>query len=302
MSSSLRVPGLQRVLCLGACLWGLTNAARAEDADPAREALLRARERFDERDYRGAALEYERALKAITPGPRRNDVLNNLALCFERAFAYDAAVEAYERYLREASPAEEERRELENVVRTLRDRLGGLRITSNVRAEVWVDETMRGTTPLDLALTGGEHVIELRAQGHRQERRGVRVVPRAQESVNLTLRQEARYTGPKAAYFWTSAGLSLAGVGIGSGLGLRALALNRQGERAPYFVTQDDRQHIRRLTAAADIAFGGAALFGASAFALFFLTDFHRDAGGRALQLSAVPVRSGLGIALKGAL
>ncbi|MFM2416999.1 MAG: hypothetical protein RL385_1722, partial [Pseudomonadota bacterium] len=201
MSSSRRAPGLQRALCLGACLWGLTHAARAEDADPAREALLRARVRFDERDYRGAALEYERALKAITPGPRRNDVLNNLALCFERAFAYDAAVEAYERYLREASPAEDERRELENVVRTLRDRLGGLRITSNVRAEVWVDETLRGTTPLDLALTGGEHVIELRAQGHRQERRGVRVVPRAQESVAVALTLDSKYAGPAPAYF-----------------------------------------------------------------------------------------------------
>jgi tetratricopeptide (TPR) repeat protein len=301
MFSSLRVPSLQRALCLGVCLWGLTHAARAEDRDPVREALLRARVRFDERDYRGAALEYERALHAIAPGPRRNDVLNNLALCFERAFAYDAAVEAYERYLREARPAEDERRELENVVRTLRDRLGGLRITSNVRAEVWVDETLRGTTPLDLALTGGEHVVELRALGHRQERRGVRVVPRAQESVAVDLTPESKYAGPAPAYFWTSAAVSAAGLASLAGCGLRVLRLHRDAERAGDLVSQQDGTKIRNLAIATDLSLGLTALSGAAAAILYALTDFSGERHPRVLVGASIS-RESAQLALGGTL
>lgn len=276
----------------------------------ARELTARARERFDAGDYEAALLEFTRAHELLEGDPRAATLLNNIAVCQERLFRYDLALTYYERYLREADVSVEDRAELAAVIRGLRDLLGKLHLTSNVRAEVWIDGRMLGQAPGDLQVPSGARVVELRASGYQSSRRTLQVVARALTSAHFELELLPSYHGIDRAYFWS--GVALTGVSLitGGALALGALGKHRDNQalrRAGLLRYDDPRQRsAQKLALAADITFGAAALFAVGTTVLAFLTDFGpgkpaRDAAPSArLRLAPSIGNAGAGLALGG--
>src|SRR5689334_10173280 len=94
------------------------------DAEAARTAVARAKALFAVGDYGAALAEFTRAYELLHDDPRQADVLNNIAVCYERMFRYDLALTHYQRYLDESTASAEDRAEVEAVMRSLRDLLG----------------------------------------------------------------------------------------------------------------------------------------------------------------------------------
>ena len=83
-------------------------------------------------------------------------------------------------------------------------------------------------------------------------------------------------TGPRPAYFWAATTLTGAALVTGTVFGALALSAREDGrERAGYYLdSQAEADRTRNYALAADIGFGGAALLGASAAVLYFITDW----------------------------
>jgi hypothetical protein len=259
-----------------------TNAVNeSAETRHARELTLRARERFDAGDYTAALAEYNRAYELLAGDARRAALLNNIAVCHERLFQYDLALQAYERYLREGATDPADRTEVEAVIRGLRDLLGKLHITSNVRAEVWLEGRMLGYAAGNFQVPSGSRVVELRASGYQASRRTLQVAARVLTSAHFELEVLPSYHGIDRAYFWSGVALTCAALVTGGALGIGALGRYHDNEhlwRRELLPANAARQRAaRRLALGSDVSFGAAALFAVSTTVLAFLTDFRRE-------------------------
>jgi tetratricopeptide (TPR) repeat protein len=117
---------------------------------------------FAEAGNCGAAIQEFEAAYALV---MRASALYNIAQCEERLFRYDLAIRYYERYLQEADPDAEDRSAVQAALGTLRNLLGVVHITSNVKAQVWIDDRLAGEAPGDVYVPAGGHSLELRADG-----------------------------------------------------------------------------------------------------------------------------------------
>lgn len=238
-------------------------------------------------NYDAALVEFQRAYDLLEGNPIRFIVLFNIGQCHERMFRYDLALDFYRRYLSEGGENAEDRATVEATIRALDGLLTTLVITSNVpNAEVWVDQRQVATLSPDdheVRIPGGVHTVELRLRGYVPEQQQVQVAARATTTVSFTLaRLSDEYKGIQPWLFWTSGGLALAAVIGGVVVGVLALT-ESQSLRARrddvtnpdrFLITDADNQRVRSLALTADILFGGAVLFGATAFTLAFLTDW----------------------------
>lgn len=270
----------------------------------ARELTLRARARFDAGDYAAALAEYTRAHELLAGDPRRADLLNNIAVCHERLFHYDLALQYYERYLHEAASDPADRAEVEAVIRGLRDLLGKLHITSNVRADVWIDERLVGTAPGDVMVPAGRRVVKLNARGRQGAQREIEIVARGTQTAHFELEAvPAEYHGIEPTYFWVGVGLTAGALVAGGALGLVALDKHRENERRARVTLPLDDEPKRRFALASDISFGAAALFAVGSGVLFFLSDFGRTRGreaqGSRAELRLVPDARSTGLSLQ---
>jgi tetratricopeptide (TPR) repeat protein len=269
----------------------VSETAQAREA---RELTARARERFEAGDYSAALLEFTRAQELLASDPRAAGLLNNIAVCQERLFRYDLALVYYERYLHEANPTPEDRAEVEAVIRGLRDLLGKLHLTSNVRAEVWVDGRLLGHAPGDIQVPSGVRAVELRASGHQATRRSLQVAARTLTSAHFELEPLPSYHGIDRRYFWSGVGLTGVALVTGGALGLTALSQyhDAQHKRREHLLKAEDDQHtMQRLALGADIAFGAAVVFGVSTVVLGFLTDFRGAEADRAQRLASLTLQ-----------
>ncbi len=102
---------------------------------------------YEERDWRAALVEFQRAY-TISPQYR---VLYNVGQCLYEVEDYVGALDAFEKYLAEGNvqiPPERRDRVQASIVE-LRGRVAHIRVVTNVEgAEVSVDDTVVGTTPL----------------------------------------------------------------------------------------------------------------------------------------------------------
>lgn len=278
----------------------------------AQRVVARGEALFDLGNYDAARSEFQQAYQLLAGHPRRYIVLHNLALCDERMFHYDDALAYYERYLKEGGPEAEDRGQIEAVVSTLRGLLGAVRVSSNVRAELWIDDRRLGDAPGTRLVPAGRHVVELRAPLYESVRREVDVHARGEQPLRFELQRLSKYEGPNPAFFWTSAGLTVAAAGTGAVLGIAALNADSQGkaQQKKELAILADEQHVQRLALAADIAFASAAVLAATTTVLFFVTDFDADAHERApapgarAELRVAPwlARGNAGISVQGAL
>jgi PEGA domain-containing protein len=249
--------------------------------------------------YEAALAEYSRAYQILEGHPRQYWVLHNLAACNERLFRYDVAVELYEHYLRRAPASEEDRKEVSAILATLRSLLATLVIESSVAGEVWLDDRRLGAAPGKWRVPAGRHIVELRADRYESQRREVQLSAGQLEIDRFQLRRLSTYAGPPPVYFWVAVGLTGAATVAGATAGFMALNAREQGreQAALYLDTQADAERTRHLALASDIGFGAAALFGATATVLYFVTDWEHS-GARARQPHEPRAQRSLGVTL----
>jgi len=233
-------------------------------------------------DYNGARTEYQRAYDLYEGHPERYRFLGNVGRCEQALGQYEAALEAFRRFLAE-SPAEASgRSRVEGMIGALEATLGTVTLVSNVRgAQVSVDNREVGAGLGHVRVPMGRHVVELRAPGYSPARQEVQLGAMETVSARFVLEPLGR-RGVSPVFFWTSAGVAVAAAAVGGVYGGRAISFRsditaRQesaDERAQYSVTAADGERLQLLSLTADIFFGAAALFGVGATVLAFLTDF----------------------------
>jgi tetratricopeptide (TPR) repeat protein len=244
--------------------------------ESARATATHAERLFDAGHFRAALAEYTRAYDALAGHPRQYFVLYNLAACNERLFQYDVALGFYEEYLRRAPAAEPDRAQVVAIMSTLRALLGTLVVESSASTSIWVDDRRLGHAPGRWLVPAGRHVVEARADLRESQRREVQLGAGQLLQLRFDLARLSTNTGPRPAYFWAATTLTGAALVTGTVFGVLALSARQDGEdRARYYLdTQAEADRTRDYALAADIGFGSAALLGASATVLYFMTDW----------------------------
>ncbi len=249
----------------------------------AREHLDRGTALLEQGNYDAALVEFMRAYDLVGEHPARPLILFNIARAHERLFRYDQALQYYSRFLEEA-PADQPRRgEVQGTIAALEGLLATVQITSNVPAEVWVDDREVGTSPGTVRIPGGSHVVLLRAEGYQDSRQQIQIAARETRALTFNLGElAAQYRGISPLFFWGAAGLAAAAGLAGGAMGI--VALTRRGDvdaqLADPVLRHDGgsleaaRAEIETYALVADVLFGTAGVFAITAVVLAFLTDW----------------------------
>lgn len=269
-------------------------APSAEEAPPESPQYTEALERFDQAqaifergDYGAALAEFDRIYELLEAHPNRYFVLFNIARSYEELHRYDRAMEYYQRYLDEGGAQAENRADVEASLRALDRLLGTVAITAEVsepgveipRVEVWVGDSQVGEAPGEVRIPGGQHTVEIRAQGFEVIRQEVQVASRQRVEIHIVLHQLSTFRGVTPALFVASTALAVVAVGIGAGLGAYAITLRDGAERCGVMGgcrldTRQRQQQIQDVALAADVLYGTAGLFAIVAVVLIPLTDW----------------------------
>lgn len=265
--------------------------AQAPTAAPevgARLAVQRAEALFAAGSFDAALPEFMRAHAALAGDPRQSVLLNNIAVCHERAGRYDQALHYYERYAREARLAGAELARVQAVVDTLRNLVAQVRIESNVPARVWVDGRPVGRAPGELVLPSGQHLIELQAELYESVRRDLVIAAREHYALRFELSRLSQYRGLSPAYAWVAGGLSLAALATAAIFGLSASAADSRAQTYPEFVRPGDAQRVRDQQLGANIGFGVGAGLAVTTLVLGLLARDGQERGSHASDLPGV--------------
>lgn len=281
----------------------LVHAAAAQEAAPSNGPNeAEARTRFTQGialaragNCKGAISEFEESLRLM----ERPNTMFNIAKCQEELGRYDLAVKAYERYLSVAPADAEDRGTVEVTLRTLRQLLGTIEVTTNVPAEVWMDDRIVGQTPGgqipgNVLVPGGTHTIELRAEGRLAERRQVQVTSRQTLSVSVELKEAVQHVTeqhiteqhvtqqnttvrverPPVAQevFWTGVGLTTVTLGVGFGIGGYALTLADK-EKQMHILLRNPNE-VKDMALISDVFLASGTLLGITTLVMAFMTDF----------------------------
>lgn len=238
---------------------------------------------FEQGDFRGALAEFQRIYELLEGHPNQFFVLFNLGRAYEELHRYDLAIEMYQRYLDEGGQDGEDRAEVEASLRALERLLGTVAITLTPggpeTAEVWLGEWQVGVAPGEVQIPGGQHTIEVRAQGYEVLRRQIQVPSRQRVELELTMAQLSDFRGVSPALFVASTALAVASLGVGIGLGVNAMMLHDdanqcRGTRGCMLDPSARRQEINDFALAADVMYGVAGLFAVTSVVLVFVTDW----------------------------
>jgi len=266
-------------------------------ADPpgmaeARERVGRGSELFEQGNFDAALVEFHAAYDLMAGHMRQYLVLYNIGQCYEQLFRYDEAMNYYRRYLETGGDEAEDAAEVRAKVSVLEGLLGTIHIAvTSSDAEkpiesysVWIDDRQQGTDVDSVMVPGGNHVVEIRAEGFVASQQTVQLPARQERSLAFELEPLAEeYAGVSSAYFWTSTGLAVVAAGVGVAFGLSAQSkhnsvVNRLDPNDPTvglgLVTQADLDDIHNTAIRADIFFGVAGLFAVTSLTLAFLTDW----------------------------
>lgn len=301
----------------------LSPRANAQSMPPQRSELAEARQRHDQGrtfealnppNYRAALVEYQRAYELLAGHPLQYLELNNIASCYQNLGEYDAALESYERFLREGGPAARDRDRVGATIQALVSTLGTVEIETNVSsAEVWSESRRIGSAPGRVRVPGGRHLIELRAAGHVSGRQEVSVASRQTLTVRVELERIRPPRRIPTVYFWTGVGVTLAAAATGVVFASLTMAArtdvdHRLASTSPsvrFSVTAEDQQSIANKALVADIFFISAGALAIGTTVLGLLTDFraHPDESPRSsIPRVGVSVASGTaGLMLQGA-
>ncbi len=300
---------------LALALLGVPQLAAAEGppqgkVEEAKSHYRRARELYEENNFRGALVEMQRAY----------DLSGNAALLFDlgqiqyQLQDYPSALNAFTRYLASNKGDIPSARvaEVQKDIERLKGRIGSLRITSNRRgAQILVDDIVVGTAPLSepVLVGAGRHKIVATADGQTTSPKVVDVAGAEAIEVSLALADGAPAPSPSRAsversqdekpgvraVVWVpwalTGGLAVATAVTG------ALALKKSGELSSDLTTagatraqiDDARSATRTMALVSDVLLGATV---AAAGTSLVLTLVNRPAKPQAGQVS---VRFGIG-------
>ncbi len=257
-----------------------TRASRIDrEFGEAKQHVEQGERLFQAGDYNAALAEFEKAYDLLEGHPNRVLVLYNVGMCHEKLFRYDLALKYYHRYLDETGKDAEDRAAVEATLRALESLLGSLQISTNIKAEVWIDDRMMGTAPGKVFVPGGRHMMELRASGYESVKVEVQLTSRESQRLSYILDEIVEYEGISPFYFWTGTALTAAALGTGAVFGVQALSEDGKGRdriddmgRFGNITEQEDE--VKSLALKADILFGAAALLAVGTTVIFFITDW----------------------------
>ena len=277
------------------------SLARAQQ--PSDETMAQARVRFEEAtqlfergDYESALAEFEAAHTILEGHPRRYSMLYNMGLCQEQLFRYDEALVSYRGYLDGGGANDEHAGAARQAIANLEPRLATLQIASNVAAEVWVDDRRVGDAPGTVSVTGGRHIVELRAQGYTPSQQDVQLAARTQQA--LTFQLDQAFAGIHPTVVITTGALTLATAGIGAAFGGIALAdqgtidarLASAEPRERFQVTQASLDAVQTNALVADVMFVTAGVLGIATVVLLFVTDWGNSSSEAEEQTARFPI------------
>jgi hypothetical protein len=182
-------------LCLGALAAAMEPAvASAQPAKPPATSTeaserFRAGVRFyKDRDFAAALVEFKRAYE-LAPNYR---VLYNLGQTSQELNDYASALSSFEQYLAEGKNEVDAARKksVDGWIADLREKVGSITVETNVEgAEVLVDDTSIGTTPLDkpVVVNAGKRKLSASKEGYTPQARVISVAGRDEQTITLSL-------------------------------------------------------------------------------------------------------------------
>jgi hypothetical protein len=232
---------------LAVALFLASPGARADGSSEAYAHFQRAVTLYGESDFAAALVEFKRAY-ALAPAnsPGTVSVLYNIGQTQFQLQKYAEALATFAKYVSEDGSAPH-KTEAEAAIVTLRDRVGRVDVTTNVPADIQIDDETVGTTPLSAPLTAsiGRRKITAMAAGSSpatvwvEVPSGERVAVALKLDLRLDRAQEGRAAGDHppeppvsssphrtaAVIGWMATGVLGAGVGV---TGFLALQSSRQ--------------------------------------------------------------------------
>ncbi len=250
----------------------------AEDLDRAKELFENGKGLFSEGSYDAAIAAFKRAY-ASSGDPV---LLYNIALAYDRAENFDGALE-YLEYYRAFAP-DSERTQLAEKEESLRKRR--LRAQSS---EDGGDDSSSGSDTQSGDQGSGESTSSGSPTDTSAVDDGGPAKPKNQQKI---------FTVP----VWILTGVAVAGLGVGTGLGVTALNRRSDADESCEGSLcaasgKSDSESARNLAIGADVAFAVGATAGVVAIALIVNNAVKRKKANRATAL--VPVRGGAGLAFR---
>jgi len=263
-------------------------AAREQGGARASRAFNEGQKLFDGADYIGAIEAFKRAY-SLRP---HFLVLCNIALCHERRNNMVEASQFYQRCLDQGAGRTDKAAAVRNSLTRVQQRVTWIEVRSRDRGgTIHVDGRAVGSTPKRIPVDPGSHVVEVQRPGAKTV--SANVATRGGETLTLELtpvqlavppprrshRPPVRRRGLHQAWFWATAGLSVALAVAGTVTGVQTLRIRDEYEASP---TREllDRGTSRRLVT--NLLWAAAAASAGTAATLFFFTDFRRHETGGA--------------------
>jgi hypothetical protein len=172
-------------LCIVVAIVTAATAASADKADEAKTHFKNGTELYDENNFRGALVEFQRAYE-LQPSYK---ILFNIGQVEMELQDYAGALKAYTRYLREGGPDVPPARaaEVKAEIDRLKGRVGYVTIQTAAGAEVLIDNVPIGFAPLPEPATvnTGRHDVTVHIKGRDPVSRAVDVAGQQQLTVAL---------------------------------------------------------------------------------------------------------------------
>ena len=181
---------LSRILfVITLCLASVSFADKVNDE--AKSRFKRGADLYDEGNFRGALIEFERAYQLVP----NYKLLYNIGQVHLQLLEYAKAQVAFARYLKEggsdvnSSRREEVKAELERV----KTRIGRIVVTTAEGAEVLLDDESMGTAPLSQPIVAntGRHTVTVVVPGRPPQSRVIDVAGLETANVTLGMQQDA---------------------------------------------------------------------------------------------------------------
>jgi hypothetical protein len=246
-------------------------------------------------DYAGALTEFK-AADAIKSTPQSQ---HKIGICQDNLSRYAEAVAAYEAFLAAVpDKMKKEGDEIKARVAVIKAMPAHIHIdTTPPGASILADGKAMGTTPTDVELAPGKHILHVELAGYLPIDRDMDVTYGAKQDIKTELmakpaepvavvhnetpvemkptetkpadNKEPKESHSKLPAFITG-GLAIVAVGIGTGFGIAALAKLSDFNNAP---TADKADTGENFALVADMAFGVAITLGVTSVVLFLTKD-----------------------------
>ena len=283
------------VLCSAPLYAAPTQTQPAPSLADAKKHYGEGEKKFKAGDYAGALTEFKSAddIKSTAQSQRY------IGLCHDNLGHYADAVTWYEKFLTAVPPKmQKEGDEVKARVGQIKAMPARIHLeTTPPGAAILADGKAMGTTPTDVELTPGKHILHIELAGYLPIDKDVDVTYGAKEEVKSELvakpvepkpiaqnpvtpvveqpnpappvKEEKHEPRSKLPAFITG-GLAIVAVGVGTGFGIAALAKKSDFDKNPTADTADTGENFALV---ADMAFGVAITLGVTSAVLFLTKD-----------------------------